>query len=61
MNYNQYIFANRETTRFYFFIKTVSTDRDKDGLSFQLFADQFYRLVLRNDNSQHNIRGVFRR
>ena len=36
-----YIFANRELTRFYVFMKTVSTDRNKDKISLELFANQF--------------------
>ena len=39
-----YIFANRESTRFYVFMKTVSTGRNKDELSFELCANQSYSL-----------------
>ena len=42
-----YIFANRKLTRFYVFMKTVSTDRNKDELSFELFTNEFYSPVLR--------------
>ena len=37
--------ANKEATRFYVFMKTVFTDRNKDELSFELFANQFYSSV----------------
>ena len=36
--------ATGEPTRFYVFMKTVSTDRNKDKLSFELSAHQFYSL-----------------
>ena len=55
-----YIFANKEPTRFYIFMKTdVSTDKNKDELSFKLFVNQFYNPVFekssKNDTSQDNI------
>ena len=57
-----YTFTNREPTRFYVFMKTVITDRNKYELSFELFANQLYSPVFekqkkksKNDTSQHNI------
>ena len=34
-----------EPTRFYVFMKTFSTDRNKHELSFELFANKFYSPV----------------
>ena len=47
-----YIFTNKEPRRFHVFMKTVSTDRNKDELSFELFSNQFHSPVFEKNEKK---------